>query len=144
METYEILDKLLFIGGQPRNVPKEEKEEWFQTFRIHTVVQATRRGDPETRQMVAEYIKVDLLDTRPLPENKNQIWAIAKVLTHRLEAKAPVFIFCSAAKNRAPFMACLTLICKGWRPREAIAYLRQRRPGCLQFQPFVDYLEGLE
>ena len=144
MDTYEILDNLLFIGGQPRNVSKREKQAWFEDFRIHTVVQATGRGDPETVQMVAEYIKVNLLDTRPLPEDKSQLWAIARVLTHRLAAKSPVLIFCSAAKNRAPFMACLTLICQGWRPREAVAHLKERRPGCLTFSPFVEYLESLE
>ena len=144
MQVYEVLDQLLFIGGQTAGLTLEEKLPSLQKLNVHTIIQATRKDDLDLPFYFPQYIKVRLLDTRPLPEDMSELWGVAQQAARQVLEKKPVFIFCSAAKNRAPFMAALTLICRGWTPRQALAQLREKRPGCLQFQPFVDYLEVLE
>jgi protein-tyrosine phosphatase len=69
--------------------------------------------------------------------------ASADFATQLLRSGFRVLVHCSLGLNRSPLLAGLVLHRMGWSGADAIARLRERRPGALFNEQYCGYLEKL-
>ena len=70
--------------------------------------------------------------------------ASAEYLSQLLLAGHRVLVHCGMGLNRSPLLAGLVLHQLGWSGADAVARLRERRPGALYNQLYCDYLRSLQ
>ena len=70
--------------------------------------------------------------------------ASAEYVSQLVLAGRRVLVHCSLGLNRSPLLAGLVLRRLGWSGDEAVARLRERRPGALYNELYCDYLRTLD
>jgi hypothetical protein len=78
----------------------------------------------------------------PLPEIA-ALDGLAAMLAGWLSLGVGVFIHCDAGMNRSALVAARVLIEQGIDPKDAVALVRERRPGALS-EEYADHLRSLE
>jgi len=73
----------------------------------------------------------------------DKLHALAGMAANLVRDGKRVLAHCSMGYNRSALLAGLTLVYLGWSGREAIARLRERRPGALFNEAFAEYLAAL-
>ena len=69
--------------------------------------------------------------------------ASAEYVSQLVRAGRRVLVHCGLGLNRSPLLAGLVLHQLGWSGEDAVARLRERRPGALYNELYCDYLRAL-
>jgi protein-tyrosine phosphatase len=72
-----------------------------------------------------------------------RLHSVARLAANQYRAGERVLSHCGMGFNRSALVAGLVLVELGWSGRQALARLRERRPGALFNPAFADYLETL-
>lgn len=72
-----------------------------------------------------------------------RLHGVARLAAAQYRAGEAVLSHCGMGFNRSALVAGLVLVELGWRGVDAVARLRQRRPGALFNPSFASYLESL-
>jgi protein tyrosine phosphatase (PTP) superfamily phosphohydrolase (DUF442 family) len=73
----------------------------------------------------------------------NKLHAVAKLGARLVKNGEKVLAHCGMGLNRSALVAGLILIYLGMKGNEAVALLREKRPGALYNDNFADYLSGI-
>lgn len=76
--------------------------------------------------------------------NLERLHAVARLGARMVATGHRVLSHCGMGLNRSALVAGLILMSQGMTGAEAVALLRERRPGALFNEVFADYLLGLE
>lgn len=87
------------------------------------------------------YVYLPIFDEE-LPE-LGRLHGVARLAAAQYRAGETVLSHCGMGFNRSALVAGLVLVELGWRGCDALARLRERRPGALFNQRFADYLAAL-
>lgn len=69
-----------------------------------------------------------------------RLHAVARLGATLIRARQPVLSHCGAGFNRSALVAGMIMVELGWKGSDAVARLRDRRPGALFNEVFADYL----
>jgi hypothetical protein len=84
------------------------------------------------------YVYLPIYD-EALPD-LGRLHGVARLAAAQYRAGETVLSHCGMGFNRSALVAGLVLVELGWRGADALARLRERRPGALFNQAFADYL----
>ncbi len=73
----------------------------------------------------------------------NKLHALARLGAHLVASGEKVLSHCGMGLNRSALVAGLVLTCLGMKGADAVALLREKRPGALFNDNFADYLADL-
>jgi Dual specificity phosphatase, catalytic domain len=92
------------------------------------------------------FVAMPMRDARPPTFwiNGPLVYHVARLAAAYIRSKRVVFIHCAAGVNRSGVVASQTMIELGYGAHESIGILRERRPGMLFNEYFVDWLTGDE
>lgn len=76
--------------------------------------------------------------------NLSRLHGVARLATQMVRAGHPVLSHCGMGLNRSALVAGLVLMAQGMSGAEAVALLRERRPGALFNEVFARYLLELD
>ena len=95
-------------------------------------------GDQPPLEDVGLYVRWPIVDG-PVPEPALLV-ALGDLVADLQTAGKRVLIHCAGGMNRSGLLVAAALIRNGMAPAEAIALIRDRRPGALNNQQFVEHL----
>lgn len=140
MKVHEIVRGRLYVRGASDHLPASQKLAVLRGLGIEHVVNLWSRPDPDLRAALGDrYVHT------PIPDGHLSIDMLLDLesLTDRLCATGePILVQCHAGRNRSGFLAALMVArMSGKSRRDALRFVRERRPRAVATEAFVRYLE---
>lgn len=136
MEIFEILP-----GLYQSSAYSEKDIEKLKQLKINIIIDLEGGFDIEL-DFLTSYVYWPIKDEEKLPDLA-QLDAIASYAHLSRNGNSNILVHCYAGVNRASLINCIILHKAGWSGKNAIKLIREKRPGALTNQTFVNYIKGL-
>ena len=141
IKVYEMIPGLLFQRGEFMAFPLDFKVTEMKRLGVRIIVNMYKYPDKELSKYMKAYFNLYMPDNK-IPDPAGLLLH-AKVIAKMMPAY-PVLVHCHAGRNRSALMSAL--ICMEhlhMTGKEAVEYVRSKRPNALANKHFVQFLNGL-
>ena len=143
MKLNEIIPGALYTRGKPNKLPRDVKLAALKQAGIGTVVCLVRGTDPDLIAVAGlEYVHVPLSDSERVDELA--LRRVCDLIVDRIQCNecGGVMVHCQAGRCRSGLVAALVVAkLKGISTKDALAYVRLKRPGAVHNPYFEKLLE---
>ena len=144
LRACQLIPGRLYQRGRFVKYSKEQKADLLRRYGIKVVVNlcGVMDGDLFARPEDLLYIRWHIVDSR-LP-NVVLLTELANLLSQFVQEGRTVLVHCKRGRDRSSLLNALVVgaVC-GMSGKEAVKYVRERRPNALGNPHFVKYLEQL-
>ena len=141
MKLNEIITGALYTRGKPNKLARDVKLAALKQAGISTVVCLVRGLDPDlVLAPEIEYVHVPLSDSERVDETK--LRHVRDLIVDRIQCAGcgGVMVHCQAGRCRSGLVAALVVAkLKGISTKDALPYVRSKRPGAV-YNPYFEKL----
>jgi protein-tyrosine phosphatase len=141
MKLHTILEGQLYQRGRTNHLSMPNKAVELQRKNITLVVNCSNRKDEEMEDIV-EYVHWPFADS-VVPDETLLIMHTMAIVRHIKARAGAALVQCNAGRNRSGLLSALVVMSlREMTGKQAVAWVRDRRPNALANPDFVKYLEA--